>query len=577
LPVAGLAVTFNTTLGTLTPLSGIATTDATGTATVQLAAGSISGSGLITASATVNGKQVVESGSFTVSLPALTLSPITLGLSTISYGGSTSVAVIVKDANGNAFTAQGVDVTFTSVQAAAGKATITPTVTTNLSTGIATATYQANTNTGSDTITASISGSSVQAIISVTALNAQSIAYVSATPTNIGLKGMGGLGYAVTSNVVFKVLDTSGQPKANQLVDFTLNTNLGGLALQNSSASSDANGLVSTYVLAGDYATPVRVTATLDGTAISTQSNQLVVSTGVPTFDGFSLAIATYNPESYGIDGVTDTVTIRMSDHFHNPVPDGTAVSFTTNGGSITPSCTSVGGACTVTWTSQNPRPAVTGINPGRATIMAYTIGEESFVDTEGTGYCMDATEFTDEPEAWRDDNENGVRDATEPFIDYNQNGSYDAPDGKYNGILQGPAYVGAPRSIMVFSNIHIVMATSAAKIINSAGNTIHVANGGNTSFTVTVQDLNGNPMAQGTTVAFSFTNISSGPTYTLTTSPFTFQNSNANHGAVLPVRIDNIGDGAVPPNYASAGNLTVTVTSPSGYVTTATYGVASP
>ncbi len=577
-PVAGLAVTFSTTLGTLTPADGKATTDATGTATVQLLAGSVSGPGLITASASINGKQVVQSGTFTVSLPTLALSPVSLGLATISYGGSTSVTVTVKDANGNPFTAQSVEVSFTSVQAAAGKATITSKVNTNTANGTATATYQANTNTGADTITASISGSSVQANITVNALNAQSITFVSATPTNIGLKGMGGLGITETSTVVFKVLDTSGQPKANQQVDFALNTQVGGLSLLSSSASSDSGGLVSTVVQSGTFATPVRVTATLRGLspAISTQSDQLVVSTGVPAQDGFSLSIVTLNPECYSIDGITDLVTVRLSDHFHNPVPDGTAISFTTNGGSITPSCTTVGGACTVTWTSQNPRPAVPGINPGRVTILAYAVGEEAFTDLNGNGVA-DAGEFTDDPEAYRDDNENGVRDANEPFIDFNGNGAFDGPDGCYNGVLQGSAYVGkCARSKNVFSNLHIVMATSAATITNTAGNTITVPNGGNSSFAIIVQDLNGNTMPAGTTVAFSLVTIGTGPTFALTASPFTFPNSAADHGAVLPVRIDNPGDNGSPAKYATAGQLTVTVTSPKGLITTAVYGVSN-
>lgn len=575
-PASGLPVSFSTTFGTLTPANGSVTTDATGTATVQLVAGAISGSGLVTASTTVNGKQVVKSGAFTVSLPPLTLSPITLGLSAISYGGSTSVTVTVNDANGKPFTAQGVDVSFNSVQAAAGTAAITPKVTTNTANGIATATYQAKTATGTDTITASISGSSVQAAITINSVGAQSISFVSATPTNIGLKGMGGLGITETSTVVFKVFDTSGQPKANQQVDFTLNTQLGGLTLLSSSASSDANGLVSTIVQSGVYATPVRVTATLRGITpvISTQSDQLVVSTGVPAQDGFSLSIATLNPECYSIDGVSDAVTVRLSDHFHNPVPDGTAVSFTTNGGSITPSCTTVSGACTVTWTSQNPRPAVPGINPGRVTILAYAVGEEAFTDLNGNGVA-DPGEFTDDPEAFRDDNENGVRDASEPFIDFNGNGLYDLADGKYNGILQGAAYIGAPRSKNVFYNAHLVMASSSANIINSNGNgTIQVANGGNTSVTITVHDINGNVMPAGTTVAFSLVTIGTGPQYVLTANPFTFPNSNANHGASLPVRIDNPGDGATPPKFAVAGQLTVTVTSPKGLITTSTYAV---
>lgn len=574
-PVSGLAVTFSATLGTLTPADGKATTDATGTATVQLQAGNVSGPGLITATGTVNGKQIVQTATYNVSLPTLTLSPITLGLSSISFGGSTSVSVTVKDAIGNTFTSQSVEVSFSSVQATAGKATITSKV--NTVNGIATATYKANTNTGVDTITASISGSSVTADITVNSLNAQSISFISATPKNIGLKGMGGLGITETSNVVFKVLDTSGQPKANQQVDFALNTTLGGLSLTASSASSDASGLVSTTVQAGVIATPVRVTASLRGVnpVISTQSDQLVVSTGVPAQDGFSVAIATLNPECYGIDGVTDQVTVRLSDHFHNPVPDGTAVTFTSNGGSIQPSCTTTNGACSVTWTSQNPRPAVPTINKGRVTILAYAIGEEAFVDLNGNGVA-DAGEFTDDPEAFRDDNENGVRDANEPFIDFNNNGLFDAPDGKYNGVLQGAAYVGAPRSKNVFFNHHLVMATSGAIITNSIVGNIHVANGGAQAFTITVSDLNGNTMPLGTTVGFSISNFTPGASYTLTASSFVFPNSSVNHGAVLPVRIDNPGVGT-PLAFAASGLLTVTVTSPGGIVTTATYNIVSP
>jgi len=207
----------------------------------------------------------------------------------------------------------------------------------------------------------------------------------------------------------------------------------------------------------------------------------------------------------------------------------------------------------------------------------------------------MDSTEFTPEPEAFMDENENGVRDAganlTEPFIDFISSGIYrggpndTAYNSEYYGILQGPAYKGQPKSIMVFSNLHIVMATSAANIsLNpnpqiDKNNTIHVAEGGDTSFTITVQDLNGNTMALGTTVAFSLASFanSNSASYALAALPFTFPNSNANHGAVLPVTISNPGNGASPPLFATGGTLTVTVTSPSGYTTPAYFQIASP
>ena len=565
---SGIVVNFSTTLGTLIPANGIALTDTNGTATVQLTAGATSGQGSITASATVDNKQITKTGLYSVSLPPLKLANMTLGLSTLSYGGSTSVSVTVTDANGVTYLGQEVDVTFTSTETSLGKATInSPVRTVN---GVATTTYMATTATGSDTITASIAGSSVTASVTVNPLAASSISFVSASPANIGLKGMGGAGIQETSLVTFKVLDTAAQPKANQQIDFTLNTAVGGLSLVSSSGSTASDGTVSTTVQAGTIATPVRVTATLRGSSpvIATQSDQLVVSTGVPAQDGFSVSITTLNPEAWSIDGVSDVVTARLSDHFHNPVPDGTAVYFTTSGGSIQPSCLTVGGACSVTWTSQNPRPVTPRASKdGRAVILAYAIGEESFVDIGSGNGVADAGEFTDDSEAFRDDNENRVRNDNETYIDFNGNGAFDGPDGKYNGVLQGAEYLGAPTSKHVFSNTTLVMATSAAQITNSCGNRVAVALNDSTSCIINVSDLNGNTMPAGAKVAFSYSTVVDG--IKLSSDDYTFPNNSAAHGATFGIILSD--DGAAP---VGRGVLKVTVTSPAGVVSTNNYSV---
>lgn len=556
---SGVSVTFSTTLGSISPVTS--TTDSQGIATSTLMSGTTAGQGQVTANATYDGKTYVKTGNFQVSLPPLTLSPITLGLSTLSYGGSTSISVTVKGSNGAPYTDLEVDVVFTSTQATLGKATInSPVRTVN---GVATTTYLASTVTGTDTITASITGSSVNAALTVNPLAASSIAFVSALPANIGLKGMGGAGIQETSVVTFKVLDTAGLPKSNQQVDFTLNTTLGGLSLVSASGSTSNDGTVSTTVQSGTIATPVRVTATLRGSSplITTQSDQLVVSTGVPSQDGFSISIATLNPESLNVDGVADIVTARLSDHFHNPVPDGTAVYFTTSGGSIQPSCITVGGKCSVTWTSQNPRPS-----NGRARILAYAVGEEAFLDINGNGVA-DAGEFTDGSEAYRDDNENNSRDASETFIDFNADGIFNGPDGRYNGVLQGAAYVGAPKSKHVFSNSTLVMAGSAAAVTNSCGSSIAVLLNGSKSCDITISDVNGNTMPAGTKVAFSFTSVTD--LIKLTSDDYTFPNSSANSGVILNVILTD--DGTAP---VGRGVLKVTVTTPGGVVTTKNYSV---
>ena len=410
-----------------------------------------------------------------------------------------------------------------------------------------------------------------------------SISFVSALPASIGLKGMGGVGVQETSTITFKVLDLSGKPLANQLVDFSLNTTVGGLTLIASSGTTAANGTVTTIVQSGIIATSVRVTATLRGVspAISTQSDQLVISTGVSAQDGFSLSIVTRNPEAWNIDGVTDVVTARLSDHFHNPVPDGTAVYFTTSGGSIQPSCITTGGACSVNWTSQNPRPTtVTGaIQSGRAVILAYAVGEEAFLDTNGNGVA-DAGEFTDTSEAFRDDNESGSKDPTETFIDFNSDGVFNGPDGRYNGVLQGAAYTGAPRSKHIYSNTTIVMASSAASITNSCGAaSIAVGRGSSTACSIFVSDTNGNTMPVGTTVGFTLATSVQGTTVvaaattltelTMTAASYTFPNSASPVGSSIGATI------ADPSLTTSArGTFTVTVTSPGGIITTRNYTV---
>src|ERR1019366_7004613 len=131
-------------------------------------------------------------------------------------------------------------------------------------------------------------------------------------------------------------------------------------------------------------------------------------------------------------------LTARLADHFNNPAPDGTAVNFTSEGGSIVGSCTTIGGACTSTFTSQAPRPA-----NGRVTVLAYAVGEESFTDLNGNG-LQDSGEMTkDMSEAYVDFNESGARDANEPYLDFNVNGSFDktvggldAGDGLFSGVL---------------------------------------------------------------------------------------------------------------------------------------------
>jgi len=585
--IVGTVVAFSTTWDLVfNPALGTALTDANGTASITVNAANTTGAATIKADTTdASGGAVSGTIGLSVTSPNLSLSAMTITPAILSAGGSAGVSVTVNDGSGNPFTTS-VPVSFTSNGVQTGKATITQQVyTVN---GVASATYRDINYGAVDTITAtlSIGGTTFTktGTITVNSASAGSISFVSATPTNIALKGTGGAGRSETSIVVFKVLDTNGNPiKKKVNLSLLANTTVGGLSLSTSSADSDpVTGLVQTIVNAGTQSTPVRVTATIDGTTIATTSDILVISTGIPDQDSFSLSASTKNIEGWNYDGETSDVTVRLADHFNNPVPDGTAVNLRTSGASIPASCVTTDGACMVKFTSQAPRPA-----NGRCVILAYALGEESFTDLNGNGIYDPASEtFTDMPEPFLDANENGVKDTNEDFIDTNANGSYSfinadgsySGDGIFNGILRDPLKTDPndPTTIHVRGSLTIVLSGSDAYITINNGNSITLDhctdlvkfNNVPTPVDIRVTDLHGNAMPYGTTISFSSTHG------TVNSIPASYTVLNTN-GIPPSYPVTMVSDATQDPttlrcsNPKTIGDLTVTVTTPKG---TATY-----
>lgn len=616
-----------------------ALTNASGVATVTLTTSNTSGgASTVTASATVSGTVATNSLNYAIGSSTITLSSLTLPATALSAYGTASVSVNVLN-NGASYTTP-MTVSFTSACAGTGKATLTASVTTV--NGTATANYLdngCNNASPGDSITATLmNGVTATGYLAVSSPVIGSIQFVSVvtnpvtTPTMITLKGTGGTNRSETARVTFRVVDGSGNPVGNALVDFSLNTALGGLALTSSSATSDAiTGNVITNVLAGTMSTAVRVTAKVRNTTLSTQSDQLLISTGIPAQDAFSLGASAHNIEAWGFDGITTTLTARLADHFHNPVPDGTAVYFTSEGGSIIPSCTTVGGVCSAVLTSQALRP----IN-GRVTVTARATGEETFVDLNSNGTVDSAAEMidansvsTDIGEAYVDYNENSVRNAaTEPYIDFNGNAVYDGTttgaggvggtasgDGQYNGVLctAGAAICSAQKSIdvrasqvVVFSDswadtslhTHITApsvpvplragVTSSGIVLSSCWTVTTATEATPSTVTVTVVDMHGNAMPAGTTVVFS-TNNGATATPVRWIVPDTIGCRTGFAGCPAAAASPTFGDIAVslvsdakydvgPPaictNTQSGGIFTVTVTTPTGAATTYTMGL---
>jgi len=623
-PSVGTVVTFTTDalLAVFSPANGTALTDTNGVASVLLSAASLTASGatVATASAQIGsgtgGAPAAASVGYVVGAANVSIGPVNIQTPVLSAFGTTGLSVTVFAAGVPSTTP--LTVNFTSACAANGRAALTASsVTIN---GTASATYRDIGCGSTDTVTATVSGLALSATgtISVSAPTVGSIQFVSARPTSISLRGTGGVSRQETSLVTFRVVDIAGNPVGGRRVDFALNTTAGGITLTPAFATSDAaTGIVVTNVQSGSVSTPVRVTAsTLSGTqTLSTQSDQLTISTGVPSQGGFSLSVSTFNIEGGDIDGITTQVTARLADRFSNPVPDGTTVNFIASGGSIISSCTTTAGACSSTLTSQNFRPT-----NGRVAILAYAIGEESFTDRNGNGWfdISPVSELVDQngnstdlgeafldPKETRDAGGNRIYVAGEPFIDFNNDGRRDGPDGKFNGVScddsdplrapprSAPNSCGIDKSVHVRGNTVVVFSGSVAKVTADVPNvaftactTVAGVTTQQRTVTFTIRDTNDNVMPAGTTVSFETSNgaiVDSRGFRLASTANLTVPNSAAglsespvaNGVRTFPVLIENTASASAAPgpftcfNTTPSGVLTATVKTPSGRTTT--------
>ncbi|XQW84345.1 Ig-like domain-containing protein [Thalassotalea piscium] len=472
--VANELVTISADVGTLSTTTAL--TKANGIASVTLSSDGVIGAGVITASlsdnSTVNKRMNYEivtadsvidddvrigyfdaNGDFLEGKIATSITN-----NTISAGGTLGLYVDLIDSN-NAYITAPTPVTFTSNCVSNSNASVDETVFTIR--GKASATFEdincAGLSGTDDVVIASVTVNgntkAASAIITIDGEQLGSIEFVSSAPNNIVLKGSGG---QETSTLTFIVKSALGNVLPQQEVNFSLDTNVGNISLSRSKGLTNSQGLITTQVIAGTTPTVVRVTAsatmTNNGTTTQaqTQSSQLSINTGLPEQSSFTLAASTINPEASNI-GEKSTITAWLADSFNNPVADGTDINFTTEGGSIVGNCTTVGGSCSVEWTSNG-----TLFTDHRSTILATASGHETFFDTNGNntfdendgspltnsavsaGFARQSplsSGFIDMSEAWRDDNENFIKDSNEViFLDDDGDGEFSKADGKFNG-----------------------------------------------------------------------------------------------------------------------------------------------
>ncbi|MFZ6815212.1 hypothetical protein ACO0K3_12140 [Undibacterium sp. Rencai35W] len=325
-------------------------------------------------------------------------------VSNLIAGSSTLTAKVVVT-NGSGAPVSGVVVTFAS---SSSIAILSPTSGTALSDskGVAQISIKAGTGTGAGTITASavlvgttvISASTTFSVAAPPNATPVAINFSSAVPSDksIVIKGAGGTGRTEVALLIFNVIDSAGVGIGNVKVNFsTISSNP--VTLPVNSGITDATGKVTVTVNSGTQPTTVRAVATIDGTAISSISDTITVTTGVPVQAAMSLSLSKDWVEGINWDDERLIVSALLADSFGGAVADNTQVVFSTDVGAIA----GIGGTqcltnqdnitllpkfpgyCSVIWRSQNPR------QNGVATIVATSTNGTSSLSRSATFYVL--------------------------------------------------------------------------------------------------------------------------------------------------------------------------------------------
>ena len=464
---------------------------------------------------------------YQLSAANVTLTNLNVGTQALAAYGTRQISVQVN-IDGAAATSTPVQVSFSS-----NCGVVTPATASTNSQGVVNASYSAvNSGITNDqgcsdstvSIVASTTGvTPVTGNIRVELAPATNLLFANASPANIYLANSGG----VTQSIVkFKLVNASNAALQGQDVRLELRDMADGIpkatfgTVGNVSAitqPTNSSGEVSVPVFSGTVPTNVIVRATLvSDEGISTTSAVLAIASGRAVQSRVSVAVEKLSIEGANIDGVTTSITISLADRQGNPIPDGTAINFVTEGGVMIPPVCVTGvvpgdSRCSVSIRSQGLRPG-----DGLVSILAYASGEEDFRDLNFDNVYSVGEPFTDLGNAFRQDAAlaGGL---SGPFVD----GYFAVPRegaASCSQVIPGQSnFLGRPGSCDavwgaadVRQQAVVVFATSRAAIAASsmvAGLPIANSNPLTNALpevTVLVADENGNSMPTGTKIDFS-------------------------------------------------------------------------
>jgi len=430
--ISGAVVTFSGEGVVFGTTNAAVLTNADGEASISIKPQDLNTTGAyqISATANYNGTSATTSPyNFSLQAANIVLVGMVAATTNLESGASTNITLKTQDANTK------VNQNNVTVNFSASCGTFEPAIVASSNQGDVTTSYKAigtdgKLCEGKQTIRASgsnIPESKVEVNIAVTEAN--SLVYTTTNAVNLGIKNSGS---AASGQIEF-TLYANGTPAANKDVNIELVRapedlsfiSLGNRAIK--TVKSDPNGKVVVTLYPGDKPGPVEIKATLvSNNTVSALSKNVAVSTGRVTQDGFSLSVSK-NALQNRVDGDSATINVMLRDRTGNPVPNGTVVSFVSEGGVVTPNCSTTGGRCSVTLSVQDPRPL-----DNRVTVLAYVEGDKQYIDKNGNNLYDEGEPFA---KLVNDSSGKLVEENTnigDFFRDDNENNQYDANFGEY-------------------------------------------------------------------------------------------------------------------------------------------------
>ena len=407
--ISGALVTFTVTGGVVLGSSnGAVLTNTNGEASISVKPENINTNGAyqISAIADFDGaKASTKVLNFSLQATNIILVDMTAASTQLESGGSTNITLKTQDAN-TKVNQNNVNVEFTATCGKFEPATVVSSNQGNVTTSYKAIGTDGKLCTGTQKISAKgLNIPEVALDVSIKALEANSLVYTS-NKLNLGIRKSG----SASSGQIEFTLYANGVPVADQDVlieKVQAPEDLSFVSFgnrNNKTIKSDSNGKVIVNLYPGDKPGPVEIRATLvSDINVSAISKDVSVSIGRLTQDGLSLSVSKNSLQNV-IDGDAATITARMVDRTRNPVPDGTVISFVSEGGKVEPNCSTVQGVCSVILTTQEPRPL-----DNRVTVLAYVEGDKSFTDLDGDNLYTRGVDtlLSNIGSFFRDDNEN--------------------------------------------------------------------------------------------------------------------------------------------------------------------------